>query len=207
MMKKNIVYILSAVVLCSVCHADLFVKMETPVTDLLPGQTVTVTLSAWADDAAVTNLNGLNYWALSVLVDTTGVVEVVDGSLALLGPTPTGLFSMSQNSINDPITGGTGSVNYLNAFPSGSALATDTGYGDYTPIASFDIKATGGVNDSVTYTLGDTNGFLGILADGTTMLDGSFNAIDSQRVFTIVPEPATLALLGLGGVVSLRRKK
>ncbi|MHC4553436.1 MAG: hypothetical protein ACYSUT_11845, partial [Planctomycetota bacterium] len=147
---------------------------------------MTVTLSAKSEDSSVTSTNGLNYWALSALVDTTGVVEVVDGSIVLIAPIPTGSFVMGWNSINQPGAGGTGSIDYLNVYPAGAELDSDTGYNGYHVIASFDIKAIGSVNDTVTYTLGDTTGFLGILKDGT-ILDGDFDVDNSDNVFTIVP--------------------
>jgi hypothetical protein len=68
----------------------------------------------------------------------------------------------------------------------------------------------------VTYSIGDAGlGFFGILRDYNPMsmptwgnyLDGTFDAASSNRVFTIVPEPATLALLGGLGFISLRSRR
>lgn len=206
MMKKKLFCMLSAVILCSVSHADVLFKMEAPTTDLvLGGPAVTVTVSAWADDLEATGTNGLNYWALSALVDTDGVAEVVGSSIIPLNLT-TG-FETDSASVNQIGTGGTGSIDYLNTYPSGSEQPSGVGVGGYTPIAQFDIQAIGSVGQSVTYTLGDTGGFLGILYDGTTILDGQFDVGASQNVFTIVPEPATLLMLGLGTMLAYRRKK
>lgn len=207
MKKINLCVFIGAFV-CSVCPANLYFKMEAPKTSLLPNEVVTVTVSAWADDAAVTSTNGLNYWAFSAMVDATGVVEVVSGSITLLAPTPTSSFVITQTSVNQMATGGTGSIEYLNVYPASSPLASDTGFGGYDAIATFNIKAIGSVNDSVTYTLGETNAFLGILADGSTILDGSFNSADSQRIFTIVPEPSSILILsGLSVLGYVRRTR
>ena len=204
-MMKNILYVLSVCALCSVSQADLLFKMESSTTELLPGQTVTVTISAWANDALATGDNGLNYWSLSALVDTSSIVEVVDGSIVPLGLVPAD-FAIEYNAINGGGAGGTGSIDYLSVQPASSAKNSMVGVGGYAPVAQFDIKAIGSVGQSVGYTLGDTAGFNGILKD-FTVLDGQFDANNSVTTFTIVPEPATMALLGMGGLITLCRKK
>ena len=88
------------------------------------------------------------------------------------------------------------------------------GVGGYTKIAEFQIV---GVNvGQATYSIADGGlGFFGILRDynpvnpGTwgNYLDGTFDAGASDRVFSIVPEPATFALLGGLGFFLLRSRK
>jgi hypothetical protein len=206
MMKKMVFYILCVEVFCSVSHADLLLKMEAPTTDLvLGGPSITVTISAWADDTAATGLNGLNGWGLSALVDTTGVAEVVADSVVFLEPSPWSAGDTFAASINDPVTGGTGSVEDLQLLTDALPQDSTAGVGGYTPIAQFDIQAIGSINDSVNYTLGGIT-FEGLLKD-FTQLPGQFVPGESQTTFTIVPEPATLLMLGLGTMLAYRRKK
>jgi hypothetical protein len=205
MKKKSLFCVLSLLIVCSVSHADLLLKMEAAQTDLLPGAPVTVTISAWADDALATGLNGLNGWGLSAIVDQTGVVEVVGGSVLFLAPSPWSAGDTFAASINQPVTGGTGSIEDLQLLTDALPQNSTAGVGGYTPIVQFDVQAIGGINDSVNYTLGGVN-FSGLLADFTE-LSGQFVPGESQTAFTIVPEPATLILLGLGSLVAYRRKK
>ncbi len=214
MKKITLFCILSLAVLCSVSHANMSFRMESTANELSPGGTATVTISAYVDDAAASSINGLNYWSLSAIIDTTGVLEVVGGSIQLLGPTPTGSFNMGWTDLNQSGAGGTGSIDYLNVVPFGGSVATDTGYGGYDDIVQFQVQAIGTVSDIATYTLGSTNAFGGILADGFTFFDQDFlgnvefDDSNGQNVFAIVPEPSSLLILsGLSAMGYFRRKR
>jgi hypothetical protein len=196
---------LSAVLICSVCHAAVYFKMEAPKTSLLPNEIVTVTISAWADDARATGANGLNGWGLSALIDQTGVTEVVSGSVVFLSPSPWSINDTFAGSINQAATGGTGSIQDLQLLTNSLPQSSSTGIGGYSAIAQFDIRAIGNVNDAVSYTLGGQT-FSGMLADFTEIA-GQFDANQSARTFTIVPEPASLMILASLSATGLLRRR
>jgi hypothetical protein len=213
-MKKLVLIFSVALIVLFSAHSDaaLVFKITSDDTTLTVGQIATVKILAWADSPLAVGQNGLNSWQLSALVDSTGVVEVVSGSIAFEGPSPWSPDYTKFTSINAPSTG---MINYLRLSTEDVPQDSDAGIGDYTEIVSFNIKAIGEVGSSVTYTLGGDN-FGGSLRDyvpsfdeASYILSGSFNANDSQRLFTIVPEPATLILLsgfGMAGFLTRRKK-
>jgi hypothetical protein len=194
--------------------AALVFKITSDDAALTVNQTTTMHVWAWADSPLAVGSNGLNSWQFSALVDNTGVVEVVSGSIAFVAPIPWNTADTKWTSINNVSTGGTGSIDYLRLITDELPQDSTAGVGGYTELVRFNIKAIGAVGSSVTYTLGGSN-FSGNLRDyiptfdDSYILGGSFNAADSQRVFTIVPEPATLLLLSGFGIISVltRRKK
>jgi hypothetical protein len=214
-MKKSIVvFCVMALVCLSVSSsAALVFKITSDQTSLTVGQTTTMHLWGWANDPHAVGQNGLNSWQLSALANITGVVEVVSGSVVFVAPSPWSPNSSDTGftSINTPSTG---TINYLRLITNDLPQDSMVGVGGYTEIARLNIKAIGAVGSSVTYTLGGSN-FGGNLRDfiptfdESYILSGSFNANDSQHVFTIVPEPSTLILLSGFGIASFltRRKK
>lgn len=193
-MKKKMRWF--AVLMVSLCVASgsvagLEVKIVAPKTQLLPSEQITLTLYAYANHSAASGTNGLNAWQCDVLVSQTGVVQVVPGTVVLLAPSPYMANLSGFTSINTPKTG---QISYLHVVTDYGQAST-AGVGGFTAIAQFDIQAIGSVGQSVDFTLGG-NAY-GILADDTE-LSFVFDSQNSQRTFTIIPEPATLALLGAG---------
>ncbi len=161
--EEEIVYLLFLVFVCSVSHADLLFKMDASVTDLAPGGTALVTVSAKAE--GVSGTNGLMVWGFVAIVDTDGVVEIVDGSITFLAPSPYYVDDTKWTSFDRGTTGGTGSIEYLRlAGDESLAFNSTTGANVYTPIAQFEVQAIGTVGQSVNYLLGGDN-FGGLLAD------------------------------------------
>lgn len=208
-MKKTFLFLV-AVCLFAAAASDLhaallLVKMNADKTTLAIGETATIELYAHAPVAA--GLNGLNTWQLSMLVGGDGAVSVLESSIAYTVPFT---YDTLITSVNSPA----GSIKDISISPKNPPEDSNLGVGGFTKIAEFVIEAVGA--GQVTYTIGDAGvggGFFGILRDynpmdpGDNYLDGSFELIGSDNQFTIVPEPATFALLGGMGLILLRSRK
>jgi hypothetical protein len=213
-MKKSIVMLCIGVVVClSVSsEAALIFKVTSDRTALLVGETTTIHVWGWADDPAATGTNGLADWALDMVVDNSGIVEItkgmnVNGDITILAPSPLSTLSPNWNyaSVNLSKTGQVVGVNALRNPDNEST----TGIGTYTELFQFNIKAV--TVGSVVYGMSN---MLGDLADFETAFDFSddsavFNAAESSNVLTVVPEPATLVMLsgfGIAGFLTRRKK-
>ncbi len=208
-MKQTILF-LTAVILFTVSsqvHAALTFKMNADKTTLALGDIASIEIFAYANDPLATGQNGVNSWQISLLVSGSGVVQVVDRSIAVTAPFPNDFLT---SGINSP----SGSISDLAMNAKTIPVNSTLGVGGYTKIAEFQIV---GVNvGQATYSIADGGlGFFGILRDynpvnpGTwgNYLDGTFDAGASDHVFSIVPEPATFALLGGLGFFLLRSRK
>lgn len=190
--------------------------MGNPVTSLAIGETVTMHVWAWINDPCGYTDNGLDTWQMDIDVNANNVFEIVDGSIDLKAPSPIDTFfsGFDETSLNDPITGEVREVTVTQDF---SGSASNVGVGGYSEIYAFDIEALA-VGTAV-ITLKDDGGgvFYGGLENGeefdndplnTTAIGGvDFIASASDNVITVLPEPATIALLALGGFVIRSRKK
>jgi hypothetical protein len=201
----------------SVSAGMLHFKMTAPKTTLAVGEEVTITVSAWVDDA--TSGNGLNTWQLDLSVNNTGVIGITKtGSVAditLLAPTPYHpMFSgWSTASVNSPVSGEVRSVAVMQ-YPLANPSAV--GVGGYTDIFSFNIQAMS--VGTASYTICDDGGglFYGCLVDdteydNTVPSDGGvvFDSGSSNRTFTVVhvPEPMSLTIFALAGSLAVIRRK
>ncbi|HOK66282.1 MAG TPA: PEP-CTERM sorting domain-containing protein [Anaerohalosphaeraceae bacterium] len=197
--------LLFAFIFTSSSFGALSFKMTADKTTLTVGQTTKVSLFAYAEEAA--GMNGLNSWQLSAFVSGTGMLKVVPGSLNVIKPFAADVLTAG---INSP----SGAIRDLSMTSVNAGIDSSLGVGGYQKIAEFTVEALGA--GQVVYTLGDGGGgFGGILRDYNplnpatwgNMLGGVFNEAESQRVFTIVPEPASLVLLGSMGLMVLKARR
>jgi hypothetical protein len=187
-------------------------KMTAPKTTLTIGEETTVTVSAWVNDSIAEPNNGLDTWQLDLSVNTTGVIEITkntdpDGDITLLAPDPDmGYSGWDEISVNLPITGEVRSVAVAQeviGYPS------YTGVGDYSDIFKFKLKAI--APGTATYTICDDGGggFFAYLTDDTYYAGSTiiFDAGASNNVFTVVPEPVSLAVFAFAAFLAVLRKK
>ena len=89
-MKQTILF-LTAVILFTVSsqvHAALTFKMNADKTTLALGDIASIEIFAYANDPLATGQNGVKSWQISLLVSGSGVVQVVDGSIAVTASFP-----------------------------------------------------------------------------------------------------------------------
>jgi hypothetical protein len=185
---------------CAPCSANVVFKMTCADTSLTIGQESTIQLWAKADDASAVGTNGLNLWQLSMSVSSSNVVEVKTGGITFIAPSPFSVPDSKWLSINSPMSG---NVTDLTAQSFNPIQDSTTGVGAYSLIAELIIK--GVAQGTTTYSLGGSN-FFGALKDAT-FLDGAFDSTNSDRVFTVIPEPCTFTLLAVMAAAGLYRRK
>jgi hypothetical protein len=184
-------------VVCSVSHADLLVKITADDAVLTVGQTTTLRVYGLAEEAVAGN--GLYDWGVSAVVDTDGIVQAHSGVFLEPSPLDAGNSGYTAN------LGASGNMD-ASALIAGTATGSNAGVG-YSELFNFQIEAIGlGV---VQYSLSN---ILGDLFDFSVMYDDeNYNVQDSSdgiaNVINVVPEPATLLMLGLGTLMASRRKK
>ncbi len=199
---KNAIIVIIAVTLMSVpCSANLVVKMTSDNTTLGVGDTALVRVWAFADDPSATGDNGLVSWQMDIDVDLSGILEITDNTF--VAPDPLDMFDSDWN--YDPGTGDL-KTHALKSDDNTSAIGVD----EFTEIYNFEITALAA--GTVEYTIGNTLGgsFVGELVDFTffdhDLGTAVFDVANSDNVFTVTPEPATVMMLGIGGLVFIRKK-
>ena len=201
---KKVQFLLAMIIIVSSipCSANLIVKMTSDNTTLGIGETALVKVWAWADDPCAIGDNGLVLWQMDVDVDIAGILDVTDHQF--VNPDPGDIF----DSVWD-YNPGTGD---FEAYALKDDDTTSTiGVGDFTEIYNFEITALAA--GTVEYTIGNTLGgsFVGELVDYTyfdyDLGTAVFDAANSDNIFTVMPEPATISLFGLMGIFVLRRRK
>ena len=74
---------------------------------------------------------------------------------------------------------------------------------------SYDIPSDAALGSTITFTVGDIPG-MGYLSDIVYMVEGAsaeMSLTGMEFTANVIPEPMTIALLGLGGLFLLRRRK
>lgn len=210
-------FILICLAIASPCSANLLkFKMVSDNTELLIGETATVSVQAWIDSDYGTAGNGLDTWALDLDVDTSGVIGITEtdgeADIDLIAPDPDFMWSgWNSSSINSPVTG---EAREIAVSQVSVGASSDTGIGGYSELFSFQVEAL--AEGTATYTIKDDGGglFFAFLADGIwfendIFADGGvyFDAAASDNVFTVVPEPCSLIIMSGLSLVALRRRR
>jgi len=197
---------------CFAASEQIHFKMVCSDTELNIGDTTTITVQAWVDSVLGTAGNGLDTWQMDLGVDTTGVIEVVDGGISLIAPNPD-LGWSGWTSANSPVTGQIKEI-AVTQIDMGSPSDIGIGLPDvetYSDIFSFEIRAL--AHGTAIYTIEDSGLFV-FLSDGqwfenTGGADGGvyFDAAASDNIINVTPEPCSLMIMSGLSVLALRRRR
>lgn len=193
----------------------LYFKMAASKTTLTVGEEISITVSAWVNDPIAEPDNGLDTWQADLSVDNTGIIEITAtggvADITLLAPDPDPMWSgWDETSVNSPITG---EVREVVVIQEEVGAPSYIGVGGYSEIFTFNIKALS--LGTATYTILNDGGglFYGALADGTEydndIIPGSviFDAENSNRTFTVIPEPASFSVFAFAALLAVFKKK
>ena len=221
-MKKRAVRLFLSILICvsivptyGAVDEDVKFRMICSDTELLIGETTTVYVQAWVDSVYGTTGNGLDTWQMDLGVDTSGVIGITetggDADIFLTAPDPDPMWS-DWASVNTPVTGEASEIAVSQVVLGASSA---TGVGGYSEIFSFQIE--GLAEGTATYSIMDDGGGLFAYLAGDEWfengahvdIDGGvyFDALGSDNVFTVVPEPCSLMIMSGLSLIAFRRRR
>ena len=216
MMKNSWMFVLAVLFLCSLSHANFVLKLVTDdPTTLTVGDTATLEVWGWVDHVAATGTNGLADWQISVVTDVSGVIRINQVN-APLQPDPVDQLNSDVWDINAGTTGSFAAWAFIMEVPGTpvvSSAGIGTGDGDitnaanYTKLITFQIEAIGIGTAEYSFSK-----MIGDLVNFDTQFriengNAEFYTEGSDNVITVVPEPATMILLGLGSLITMRKRR
>jgi hypothetical protein len=209
-----IVVLLAALVLpWSWANAAASLQFTAPTATVAPGGTVSITLQLVSDSAGTT---ALDYWLAQTSGTIAGAFSIVTGTTRGTNAYPNvsatdGQVIATTDTKSNTTSGGMADgipdnqLKPQNGWDLGATKAdTSTAYGAGTQtVGTFTLQIVPTATVGSVYTIGsfDYAGF-GWSNSVTSSFDNAFTSQASIQI-TVVPEPATLSLLGLGGLGSL----
>ncbi len=175
----------------------------------------TRTAGTWDDDPELNTLDANKSW---LQFDISGVTDpIVSATLTIYAITDNKSYVVSG--LNDGVdeTWSADTIDWFSA--PGNDTASGTALDAAKTVALYTVNPTVGNGaysaDVTSFIAADTDGLVSFIltAGGTTyiynILEGSYYNADMVPVLSleVVPEPATLILFGLGGLVSLRKRR
>jgi len=201
-MKKTFLFLMVVSVfltLPSTSFAVLNFKMtcDDPIIGI--GEQTTIDIHVWDTDAVADY--GIILWQFDMGPSADGIVSADTWAVE-----PWFIYESGYgpDSLNSPTSG---NVNAFYALASEFDQVSNIGVGDYTKIASVTIE--GLAEGLITYDLGDltTLGFYGTVRGSFDQNSGVLDTGNSVLSYQVVPEPASIFLLGGMGLSLLRRRK
>jgi hypothetical protein len=194
-------------------YANVIFKLTVSKSELLLNKTATVGVWAQVEEQS-SGLNGINTWQCDLVtgLNQGGIVQVTDVNIIAPSPRDTGVPVYS--SINTPHVG---DVIGLGASPASPGSDSALGVGLFSHLADITVMAQNAGTVEYSITSASSTGFYAWLRD-YYLIGPSGNEYDStfaqpykavfqsgNNAITVVPEPATLLLLGVSSLLLRRR--